>query len=135
MCVCVRHCFVTFHLARVFKAVSSRPVVGDKVEFLSRRTQAWATATVTAVGCDMNGGILYDLDAEKGVAVGLVRRPLPRPYAIRPDHSTSYGELGHADSDARAPHDLRFSAGDKVQYWSASVGRWLKTVVVKRREM
>jgi len=137
------------------KGSGARPVeVGDHVEYLHEASDVWVAATVQAVRYDARGAVVYDLDdIGTGVAMHLVRRPLPRPASAKKPRlkkepvsatdgrKTSAPKFAGgaakpvADADARLLEiAVNAVVGDRVKYWSKTLGRWIQPVVKQRRE-
>lgn len=137
------------------KGSGARPVeVGDHVEYLHEASDVWVAATVQAVRYDARGAVVYDLDdIGTGVPMHLVRRPLPRPASAKkprlkkePVSAVDGRKLSApkfaggvakpvADAESRLLEIADNAVvGDRVKYWSKTLGRWIQPVVKQRRE-
>uniref|UniRef100_A0A7S1L562 Uncharacterized protein n=1 Tax=Alexandrium catenella TaxID=2925 RepID=A0A7S1L562_ALECA len=110
--------------------------VGEKVRYWSQKHHKWVDAHVQRVNRGPMGSVLsYDLTAKAQAEAFKVRAgstpanapPPPQPLSVEGEADLAPPLLG-PDRPDKPPEHLE--VGERVKYWSASVGRWVAAVVL-----
>lgn len=113
--------------------------VGEDVEYWSTSVGRWVPAKVLKV---FEQTALVDLDVKPGAqtakirkATGLLPKAPPLPQGFGQTTEAMGAQVG-PDPKAAPPPPLAcgFEVGDKVQYWSETMSRWIEALVEGHRE-